>query len=209
MHGPSGNLSRSSSALSVSLNALLARDLGRWIYSYFIFLPNWFYPRSTSFASQTSVNNVYCPCQSESNLSFPIQPSLLLSTQNISPCRYLLRRFPCHSPVVIPGHEPCLDPPPGRRHTVQGFDSQAYARTSLCIRRRASLQAPACSLYYPLVRTGKAEMKYIADYPLGAGSLTRLDGSSGQGGYRYLAKRMTCGSVTDVFSFFYELVVQR
>ena len=34
----------------------------------------------------------------------------------------------------------------------------------------------------PLVRTGKAEMKYIIDYPSEAGSLTRLHGSSGQGG---------------------------
>ena len=47
---------------------------------------------------------------------------------------------------------------------------------------RCRHQTPACSLYYPLVRAGKAKMNYIADYPADAGSLTRLDGPSGQGG---------------------------
>jgi len=69
-----------------------------------------------------------------------------------------------------------------RGHITQGFDVRHELGPPLRVRRRASRQTPACSVYRPLVRTGKAEMKYIVDYPADAGSLTRLDGSSGQGG---------------------------
>lgn len=72
----------------------------------------------------------------------------------------------------------------------QGFDVKhtlgpRYTSVVCC----GWLQAPLCSLHHPLVRTGKAEMKYITDYPVDAGSLTRLCGSSGQGGTDISAKK--------------------
>ena len=63
---------------------------------------------------------------------------------------------------------------PSVKVSTSSVRSDLFARPSSC--------TPNCSLYHSLVRTGKAEMKYIADYPADTGSLTRLHVLSGQGG---------------------------
>lgn len=89
-----GNFYRSSfyTSLSVSLTkrASLASgsDGGSREISNFFPRTELVHPHSTPFATQTFVNNVYCLCQSESNLSFPIQPFPLLYLLHLFPCRY-------------------------------------------------------------------------------------------------------------------------
>ena len=156
------------------------------------------------FASQISVNNVIVLSNlSQISPSFPIEPCLLLSQIIFPPMPLSPPPISClsHSPV-IPGHAqrvlgPTLTSPiptfrvwlewasPSLKVSTSGMRQDHFVRPSC----PASLWMLACSLYHPLVRTGKAEMNYIADYPAVAGSPTRLHGSSGQRGL--VAKKTT------------------
>lgn len=69
----------------------------------------------------------------------------------------------------------------------QGFDVRHTLGPQSSHRQ---LQAPTCSLHHPLVRTGKAEMKYIADYPCRRGIIDPPVWTIWARGYRYPATKL-------------------
>ena len=176
-------------SLSVSSNALLAPeilDLGNLIFHRWTELVP---PSLDTIRDPNSSQQRYCLCQSESNLAFPIQPFPLL-------CHLKYFPMPLSPPPISPSQpavtvvtashrpDPLLGPTSPTRAWVRvtGKVSVPGMRSDLAARPSSlSPQTPACSLYYPLARAREAKMKYIADYPADAGSLTRLDGPSGQG----------------------------
>jgi len=189
-------------SLSVSLNALLSRQIsdGRSDEISYSVLMHRTGPHHTQpkYPSTTFI----VLCQSKSNISSNssyCQPYPKYFRQ----CRYPSSAdfLPLSQPAVIPGHTRRHSIDPGSSawthlHLIHTWPEWAPPPVKVStssmrsdLPARPSAQAPACSLYHSLVRTGQAEIKYIADYPADAGSLTRLHGSSGQGGYTHISQK--------------------
>ena len=190
-----------------SLNALLSPEISTADLDEFHFFFQWtelVHPsvKDHSHPKYPSTTFIVLSNLSPISPSFPIEPCLLLSQIIFPPMPLSLPPTSClsHSPV-IPGHAPRVLGPtltsliptfrvwlewasPSLKVSTSGVRQDHFVRPSC----PASLWMLACSLYHPLVRTGKAEMNYIADYPAVAGSPTRLHGSSGQ---RYLVAKKT------------------
>lgn len=185
-----------STSLSLTIRASLASGSGMVDLAKFEFLQSELvHPLPTPFAIQTFPNRRFIVFANLSQIS-PSQSSHspYCTSTAISPCRYLLRRLPerdsRHTRPLLALTTTLLGPTHARLpHPARGcgraspsrFRRQAYARTSLCVRRRCRFRRAPCSLYHPLVRAADAKMKYIADYPSRCGIIDP-PGSSGQGG---------------------------